>query len=73
VDSVLEGFATEPGGYRNGLAEVPYAYRARTYPWALRALAAAEAEHGQPVPVCGRCGTRLACRGGYGRCVACAA
>ena len=49
-----EGFATEPGGYRNGLAEVAYEYRARSYPWAQKAIAEAEAEHGKPVPVCAR-------------------
>lgn len=58
---------------RNGLPGVNYAWRARAYPWAQRALAAAEAEHGAP-PVtpgrrpgrprsdgrCGRCGYLLA-------------
>jgi len=38
----------EPRSYRNGLAEVPYEWRARSYPWAERALAAAEARHGAP-------------------------
>lgn len=34
---------------RNGLPEAPlYAWRSRTYPWAQRALALAEAEHGTP-------------------------
>jgi hypothetical protein len=60
-------------GFRNGLAEVPYEYQARTYPWAQRAIAAAEAEHGKPVPVCGKCGGRLVHIGGYGRCFECAA
>ena len=59
--------------FRNGLAEVPYAYRARSYPWAVKALAAAEAQHGKPVPVCGACGARLTYNGGHGRCPACAA
>jgi hypothetical protein len=35
-------------GYRNGLNIVPYAYRGRSYSWAQRVLAAAEAEHGRP-------------------------
>jgi len=40
-------------------AEVPlYSYRARSYPWALRAIAAAEAVHGPPEPTC-RCGGPL--------------
>jgi hypothetical protein len=44
-------------GVRNGLPETPpYQYRARTYPNARRLIAAAEAEHGQPVPVCRWCG-----------------
>jgi hypothetical protein len=60
-------------GFRNGLAKIPYAYRARAYPWAARAIAAAEAEHGKPVPVCGACGARLAYSGGWGRCPVCAA
>jgi hypothetical protein len=38
----------DDGPARNGLPIVPYAYRARTYPWAQRALAAAEAAHGAP-------------------------
>jgi len=59
--------------FRNGLAEVPCAYRARSYPWAVKALAAAEAQHGKPVPVCGVCGGRLTYNGDYGRCPACAA
>ena len=33
---------------RNNIPEVPYQWRARTYPWAQPALAAAEAEYGQP-------------------------
>lgn len=39
-----------PGGHpsRNGLTAVPYAYRARTYRWAERALAASIARHGNP-------------------------
>jgi hypothetical protein len=60
-------------GFRNGLAGIPYEYRARAYPWALRAIAAAEAEHGKPVPVCGTCGSRLVYSGSWGRCVECAA
>ena len=55
-------------------AEVPlYSYRARSYPWALRAIAAAEAVHGPPVPTC-RCGAPLAeydSRNPYGQCDAC--
>jgi hypothetical protein len=60
-------------GFRNGLAETPYEYRARAYPWAQRAIAAAEAQHGKPVPVCGTCGGRLVYNGGWGRCAECAA
>lgn len=37
----------------NNVPVVPlYSYRARRYPWAQRVLAAAEAEHGPPVPTC---------------------
>ena len=58
-------------GYRNGLPLVPYEREARTYPWALKAIAAAEAEHGEPFPVC-LCGARLVyVNGGHGRCPAC--
>lgn len=40
-------------GTTNGRPETPaYQWRARTYPWARAALAAAEAVHGQPYPVC---------------------
>lgn len=38
----------DPRPIRNGMPEMPYAWRARTYPWAQRTLAAAEAEHGSP-------------------------
>jgi hypothetical protein len=65
-DTVLRGF-------RNGLAQVPYEYQARRYPWAQKALALAEREHGKPVPVCSACGGRLISHGAYGRCAACAA
>lgn len=45
------------------LPEVPrYAYRARRYRWAERNIAAAEATHGPPGPVCSRCGARLPTR-----------
>ena len=40
--------AADDGPARNGLPVVPYAYKARTYPWAQRALAAAIARHGTP-------------------------
>lgn len=73
VEPQQDGYATEPGGYRNGLAEVAYEYRARRYPWAQRAIAAAEAEHGKPFPACGRCGAKLVYNGGFGRCLECAA
>jgi len=33
---------------RNGLAPSSYRWRARTYPWAIRALHRAEATHGRP-------------------------
>ena len=33
---------------RNGLPVAPYRWRARTYPWAQRALAAAIARYGTP-------------------------
>lgn len=38
----------DPRPIRNGLPLASYAYRARTYPWALRRLAQAEAIHGRP-------------------------
>lgn len=41
------GIDTRP--IRNGIPETPgYAWRTRAYPWAIRVLAAAEAEHGTP-------------------------
>jgi hypothetical protein len=40
--------AADDGPARNGLPIVPYAYQARTYPWAQRALASAEAAYGTP-------------------------
>lgn len=58
----------------SGLAEVPrYQWRARRYPWALRAIAAAEAVHGEPEPTC-RCGGPLPeyrSRNPGGQCEAC--
>jgi predicted SprT family Zn-dependent metalloprotease len=36
-----------------------YQYRARVHPHALRALERAQAEHGEPYPVCAACGGRL--------------
>lgn len=48
-----------------------YAWRARSYPWAQRVLAAAEAEHGQPEPTC-LCGAVVTYRDGrIVRCGAC--
>ncbi len=44
----LRVMAEDPRPVRNNIPEVPYQWRARTYPWAQRALAAAEAEYGQP-------------------------
>lgn len=53
------GVAVRQRGTRNGLPlTVPYAYRARRYPWAQRANAAAEARYGKPRPVC-VCGAPL--------------
>lgn len=46
---------------------VAYEYRARTYPWALRVIAAAEAEHGAPGP---RLRPARPCRCGCGQFVA---
>lgn len=40
--------AADDGPARNGLPIVPYAWRARSYPWAQRALAAAIARYGNP-------------------------
>jgi hypothetical protein len=59
---------------RNDMPVVPY-YRhgARTYPWAQRAIAAAEAVHGRPVPTC-LCGAPLTERRGRdfgGQCETC--
>lgn len=76
---VTDSGSTEPdspdGGsrkfrpYRNGLPErVNYSYRGRSYPWAERAIEAAEAEHGKPKPVCLECGSPLGYFGGFGRC-----
>ena len=62
----------KPTGFRNGVPVVAsYAWRARRYPWAQRTIAAAEAEHGQPFPVCADCGGRMDYTGGYGRCPSC--
>lgn len=36
-----------------------YAYRARRYPWAEKLIQLAEAEHGEPVPVCRICGDQI--------------
>jgi hypothetical protein len=57
---------------RNGIPETPrrYTYRARRTPWMLSALAAAEAQHGPPVPTC-VCGQRLVIHGGNVQCKAC--
>ena len=44
---------------RNGPPpQVPYAWRARRYPWARRAIAVAEARYGKARPVC-VCGAPL--------------
>lgn len=44
---------------RNNMPDVPYyRHRARRYPWAERAIAAAEAEHGAPESTC-VCGSLL--------------
>lgn len=49
----------DPREKRNNMPDVPlYQWRARVYPWALRAIAAAEAVHGAPQPTC-RCGAPL--------------
>lgn len=46
----------DPRALRNGVPETPgYTWRARTYPWAQQALAAAEATHGAPDPTCAGC------------------
>jgi hypothetical protein len=42
-----------------------YRWQARAYPWARRALAAAEAVHGAPSPTC-RCGQEIG-RTAYGQ------
>jgi len=58
---------------RNGLAPTrPYRWRDRRPAWMAAAIAAAEAEHGPPVPTC-VCGARLAFRHGaqYATCTAC--
>jgi hypothetical protein len=58
---------------RNGLpATRPYRWRAPRPAWMQAALAAAEAEHGPPVPTC-VCGTVLVFRRGtaYARCPGC--
>lgn len=36
-----------------------YAWRARTYPHAVRAIERAEARHGEPVPTCLHCGGQV--------------
>ena len=69
---------TTPGGtrsaarfraYRNRLPIVPYEYRARAYPWAQAAIAAAEARHGPPRPVCATClGPVARARNGFYSC-----
>jgi hypothetical protein len=41
-------YAVAPAAARNGLPVVPYAWRARTYPWAQRTLADAIARYGAP-------------------------
>jgi hypothetical protein len=54
--------------YQNGGG---YRYRAHRPAWMHAAIAAAEAEHGPPVPTC-VCGQRLVLRtGAYARCTAC--
>jgi hypothetical protein len=40
---------------RNDIPETGYRWKDRTYPWAKRRIAAAEAAHGPPSPTC-RCG-----------------
>ena len=61
-----------PVGFRNGLPPiVPYGWRKRSYPWADRVVAAVEAEHGQPFPVCRECGSPMDYNGGFGRCPSC--
>jgi len=65
--------AHRPGpAARNGLAPTrPYTWRARRPAWMTAALAAAEAQHGPPVPTC-LCGSRLpASRDAYVTCPAC--
>jgi hypothetical protein len=66
--------ARRPGPVtRNGLAPTrPYVWRAPRPAWMLAAIAAAEAQHGPPVPAC-VCGQRLAFRRGshYATCPAC--
>jgi hypothetical protein len=58
---------------RNGLPPSrPYVFGAPRAPWAVRAIAEAEAQYGKPVPVCGGCGTRLVFNGGHGHCPQCA-
>lgn len=42
----------------NGVIVPMYSYRERSYAWAKRSIAAAEAVHGEPVPTC-LCGARL--------------
>ena len=55
----------EPGGY--GWRGRPRAG------WAARAIGAAEAAHGKPVPTCLPCGGLMSYHGGYLRCMACGA
>lgn len=66
--------ARQPGPVtRNGLAATrPYRWRAPRPAWMRAAIAAAEAQHGPPVPTC-VCGTALAYRKGcaYTTCRAC--
>lgn len=42
------GYDPDMRPVRNGIPDVPYAYRARRYPWAERLLARAEAVYGRP-------------------------
>jgi hypothetical protein len=57
---------------RNGMPPFrAYVFGAPRAPWAQRAIAEAEAQHGEPVPVCGRCAAPLTYNGGYGTCPQC--
>ena len=67
------GHAVNPRyrSYRNGLPIVPYEWRTRVYPWAVAAIAAAEARYGPPRPACGTCHAPLTHNGGYYHCARC--